>query len=358
MATAYIHRIATAVPDHDVHQAFLEFAGSLLGTSREQAIFQRMAERSGIHHRYSWLEVGPSKGVFSIRAEEFYRRGTFPPTGERMQLFEQFAPALARRTLEKLKLSDQEKRRLTHVVVTSCTGLYAPGLDLEIVDHLGLSTSVERTMIGFMGCYAAINALKLAHHILRSEENAAVLVLNLELCTLHLQESHNLAQILSFLIFGDGCSAAYLTADPQGIALDSFRAVLLPETKDLITWRIGDQGFDMFLSGKVPAAIQKGLSCSQVAQAITAGRSPEDIPLWAVHPGGQTILDAVEQALQLPQAALSSSRDVLCRYGNMSSATVMFVLQQLMQRAHSGERGCGISFGPGLTAETFLFHAA
>jgi predicted naringenin-chalcone synthase len=317
-----------------------------------------MAERSGIHHRYSWLEVGPDKGVFSIRAEDFYRRGAFPSTGERMKLLTQFAPALAWRTLERLKLSAQEKCKITHLVITSCTGLYAPGLDMAITDHLRLPGSVERTMIGFMGCYAAVNALKLAHHIIRSQENAAVLVLNLELCTIHLQESKDLAQILSFLIFGDGCSAAYLTSEPQGIALDSFRAVLLPETKDLITWRIGDQGFDMFLSGKVPSAIHRGLSDQEIAQEITAGTPPEEIPLWAVHPGGQSILDAVEQSLQLPKAALTCSRDVLCRYGNMSSATVMFVLQQLMQRAQTGERGCGISFGPGLTAETFLFHAA
>jgi predicted naringenin-chalcone synthase len=242
------------------------------------------------------------------------------------------------------------------VIVTSCTGLYAPGLDFEIVNHLGLNPSVERTMIGFMGCYAAVNALKSAHHIVRSEHEASVLVLNLELCTLHFQETQDLEQVLSFLLFADGCAASLISAKPQGLAIDSFLALNIPQTSHLITWRIGDLGFDMHLSGQVPGEIGRALK--ELGQKVTRGKDPLSIDLWAVHPGGRSILDAVEKSLGLSETALSCSRDVLLNYGNMSSATVIFVLQQVMSRAQPGQTGCAMSFGPGLTAETMLFHAA
>jgi len=194
----------------------------------------------------------------------------------------------------------------------------------------------------------------------RSEPSSRVLMINLELCTLHLQETHDLEQVLSFLLFADGCAACILSAEPTGFALDSFRAVLIPETRDLITWKIRGLGFDMLLSGQVPGALAKALdgNGSSTNTEILGPFTTEDISLWGVHPGGRTILDAVERGLALPPEALSASRSVLERYGNMSSATVMFVLDELMRRAQPGERGCAMSFGPGLTAETMLFHAA
>jgi predicted naringenin-chalcone synthase len=209
-------------------------------------------------------------------------------------------------------------------------------------------------MVGFMGCYAAINALKLARHIVRSEPEARVLVVNLELCTLHLQETTDLEKILTFLLFGDGCAACLVTAEPHGVALDRFRAVLMPGTSELITWRIREQGFDMVLSGEVPAAIHEGLRAH--AHDILDGAAIDSIKLWAVHPGGRTVLDAVERAFDLPSPALAVSREVLRQYGNMSSATVMFVLEEMLRAAPSGLAGCAVSFGPGLVAETMLFH--
>jgi predicted naringenin-chalcone synthase len=271
-----------------------------------------------------------------------------------MRLYEEHAPELAVRAVAGLDLSPEARRRITHVIVTSCTGLYAPGLDLDLVERCGLNPSVERTMVGFMGCYAAINALKLAHHIVRSEPASRVLVLNLELCSLHLQETTSIEQMLSFLVFGDGCAASLVSADPVGLALDSFLAVLVPDTRELITWHIRNLAFDMVLSGRVPGAIAAGLETS--AGAILRGAAPGDIDLWAVHPGGRSVLDAVERGLSLPHEALAVSRGVLQRHGNMSSATVMFVLRELLGSAKSGERGCAMSFGPGLTAETMLFH--
>jgi predicted naringenin-chalcone synthase len=352
---AYLNRIATAVPDADVHQAFVDFASGMLEDPRVKPVFQRMAQRCGIRRRFSFMTPNATSSAFILNPYEFYVRGSFPGTATRMEVFERFAPRLAQRTLNKLALSEAERSGITHVIVTTCTGLYAPGLDFEVVDHLGLDPSVERTMIGFMGCYAAINGLKQARHIVRSQPEAKVLLLNLELCTLHLQETQELEQVLSFLVFGDGCAASLISAEPAGFALDSFRAVLLPETRDLITWRIGGVGFDMFLSGKVPGAIGAGLA-SAGSEALGQYK-PQEIRLWGVHPGGKSILDAVERGLALPEQALAASRQVLECFGNMSSATVMFVLEKLMLTAQPGEKGCAMSFGPGLTAETMLFHA-
>ncbi len=356
MTQAYINRIASAVPDDDVHDAFVAFADQMLEDPRVQPVFRRMAARSGIKRRFSVLSPNAANTEFTVNAHEFYTRGSFPDTAKRMEIFERFAPRLAQRTLDRLRLTETEREGITHILVTSCTGLYAPGLDFDILDHLGLDTSVERTMIGFMGCYAAINGLKQARHIVRSEPDAKVLLVNLELCTLHLQETQELEQVLSFLVFGDGCAASLISAEPVGFAMDSFRSVLIPETRGLITWRIRGVGFDMLLSGKVPGEIGKALAIS--GGEVLGKYKPEEIALWGVHPGGKSVLDAVERGLGLGEDALAASREVLHCFGNMSSATVMFVLEKLMQQAKSGDKGCAMSFGPGLTAETMLFHVA
>jgi alpha-pyrone synthase len=356
MTTAYINRIATSVPRHDVHRAFIDFADSMLPEGTVRNLFRRMARMSAIEHRYSFLQpIATPDGTWRD-AEDLYVRGAFPQTSRRMEAFERFAPLLAQCVLDKLALSAEERRSVTHVIVTSCTGLYAPGLDYEIVNHLGLNPSVERTMIGFMGCYAAINALKSAHHIVRSEPEARVLLLNLELCTLHLQETQDLEQMLSFLLFADGCAGCLVSAEPIGLGIDSFLALRIPETSHLITWRIREGGFDMQLSGQVPAEISRAMK--EIGRNITRGEDPLSMDLWAVHPGGRTILDAVEKGLGLPAEAMCYSRDILARYGNMSSATVMFVLEQVIKHARTGQQGCAMSFGPGVTAETMLFHAA
>jgi alpha-pyrone synthase len=355
MTTAYINRIATATPPHDVHQPFISFAETLLPEGTERNLFRRMARMSAIEHRFSILQpVASADGAWSD-AEQLYIRGSFPGTAQRMGVFERFAPQLARCALKKLAITEAERQSITHVIVTSCTGLYAPGLDFDVVDALELKQPVERTMIGFMGCYAAINALKSARHVVRSEPDACVLILNLELCTLHMQETPDLEQVLSFLLFADGCAACLVSGHAQGLAMDSFLALRLPETAPLITWRIGKSGFDMHLSGQVPAEIRHSLA--EVGREIMRGNDPASIDLWAVHPGGRTILDAVEKGLELQPESLSDSRAILAQFGNMSSATVMFVLQRIMRRAQPGLQGCAMSFGPGVTAETMLFHA-
>jgi len=194
---AYLNAVATAVPPHDVNTAFFEFAKSKL--NGHAPVFERMARRSGIEHRYSFLEPIRDEQGAAIDRDEFYVRGRFPSTGERMRYFEARAPELVRRAVDKLLLAER-RDTVSHVIVACCTGFSAPGIDLEIVERCGLSRSVERTLVGFMGCYAAISALKLARHIVRSEPLARVLVVTIELCTLHLQETEDVETLLSFLL--------------------------------------------------------------------------------------------------------------------------------------------------------------
>lgn len=352
MTEAYINYISVAVPNHQIHNEFIAFARNSFDDRRNQSVFERMVKRSGIDSRYSVLTVTPDPNPNSVSAYDFYHKTAFPKTRERMQVFERSAPELLRSTLDRLRISEVDRERVRHLIVTCCTGHYAPGLDFEIIEHLKLNPETSRTMIGFMGCYAAINGLRLAQSIVRAHPDESVLLVSLELCSLHLQQTQDLSEMLSYLIFADGCAAAIVSSQQSGFAIDSFRSIPLNGTRSHITWRIGDEGFLMHLSGDVPSDIEKLLRL----QADTFPRK-EDIALWAVHPGGRTVLDAVEQGLMLSDHALTASRDVLRSYGNMSSATVMFVLEKLMQSAKTGEQGFAISFGPGIVAETMKFHA-
>lgn len=353
---AYLNRVATAVPDHDVHRFFIEFASTLLAEDpRRRAVFNRMADKGGIEHRFSCFVPAADAEAGSADAEGVFKRGAFPGTAKRMDMYAETAPILAQRAVEEV-LQGQDRAAITHLIVTTCTGFSAPGMDLEIIARCGLDSGIERTIIGFMGCYAAINALKQARHVVRSEPAARVLLVNIELCTLHLKETTDLEKLLSFCLWGDGCAASIVSADPTGFALDSFHAVVAADSRELMTWSVRDDGFDMVLSGQVPAAIHDTLG-AKVGE-ILGEHAIADIDLWAVHPGGKSVLDAVERSLSLAPDALRPSREVLRANGNMSSATVMFVLQAMLADRQPDQQGCAMAFGPGLTAETMLFRTA
>jgi len=357
MATAHINQIATATPPYDVHDAYVAMTDQSLVERRDRTIFKRMAARSGIEHRYSYFNPIVSDTT-TTDTQGFYVRGRYPTTAARMQSYEANAPRLALEAIAKL---DFDRDSITHVVVASCTGFVAPGLDQIVVREAGLPGSVERTVVGFMGCYAAVNALRLAHHFVRSEPASRVLVINLELCTLHLQDTQDLEKLLAMMLFGDGCAATLVSAEPTGIAMEDFRAINLPQSDELITWRVGDQGFDMRLSGEVPQRILAALQAEMVkndTDGLLRGLRPEAYDGWAVHAGGRSILDAVENGFGLGGNALARSRAVLRDFGNMSSATLMFVLQQMLGGAEKVANGLAMAFGPGLAAETFRFRHA
>ncbi|WP_174274052.1 type III polyketide synthase [Sphingomonas bacterium] len=347
---AHINRIGTAVPENEVHALFVGWARARLEGTREAALFDRMADRSGIKRRWSVL---PSlAGSTALDAGGFFHDES-PRTGARMAIYAEEAPRLALKAIGALG----ELGPITHLVVASCTGFIAPGIDQIIVAALGLGAHVERSLVGFMGCYAAIVALRQAHHIVRSEPQARVLVVTVELCTLHLQQTLAVDELLAMLQFGDGAAAAIVSAEETGLAITRVFAAALPDSAEMIRWRIGDNGFVMNLSGAVPNRIAAALRDPEIGATVTGGAPAETIDHWAVHAGGRSVLDAVERALDLPGDALRHSRDVLADNGNISSSTLMFVLARLLAERATGS-GVAVAFGPGLTAEGLGFEAA
>ncbi len=339
--TAYINAIGTAVPDHDIHAAFVDWASAQIEDARERRLFQRMAGRSGIEHRWSVLPRARNGGS-PVEPGGFYACDPLPPTSERMERYSQAAPELALTAIERLGALPP----VTHIVLASCTGFVAPGIDQIIAERLGLPGDVERLLVGFMGCYAAVAALRSARHIVRSEPDARVLVVCVELSSLHFHDQREVEPLLAALQFGDGAAAALVSADASGLSIEEPFAATLPDSADLIRWTIGDRGFLMHLSGDVPGRIAEAL-------ADGLGEGLRDADAWAVHAGGRSILDAVEHGLGLGGQALTDSRAVLRDFGNMSSATLMFVLERLIGRPV--ERGVALAFGPGLAAEGFRF---
>jgi predicted naringenin-chalcone synthase len=315
-------------------------------------LFDRMATRAGIEQRWSVLNADPAP----IGPKGFYGDGAVPGTAKRMEIYAQAAPELALQAIDRLAMKSP-LGHITHLVVASCTGFVAPGIDQIIARRLGLSADVERLLIGFMGCYAAVAALRSARHIVRSAPCARVLVITVELSTLHMQPDNTLEPLLAQLQFGDGAAAALVSADPAGFALGETFAAALPQSDDLIRWTITDQGFVMHLSGTVPNHIGSALTEPVLRTAITGGVEAATVDGWAVHAGGRSILDAVEHAFALAPDALAASRAVLRTAGNMSSATLMFVLERLLAGPPVRE-GRALAFGPGLAAEGFAFRSA
>lgn len=354
-AGAFLNRIETAVPPHEVHSKFVSFIPRLVADERRRRIFSRLAQKCQIDTRYS--VVSPHEDPELLDVEGFYRLGRFPSTAARMQKYERHALGLVEEPVRRLLSSVNDRREITHLIITSCTGFYAPGLDLELQRHFGLRSDLERMMIGFMGCYAGVNALKAAAQIVRASlayQPAKVLIVNLELCSLHLQQSDDPEQLMAFLQFADGCAASLITSEPYGLRLDRFKAAVMPEARELIRWHVGDGGFQMVLSGEVPRAI--GQELPRVWPQIVTENERRGLSLWAVHPGGRSVLDAVQTALRLSDDEMKVSREVLRRYGNMSSATLMFVLKILLDDGRRYGSGAAMAFGPGLTVETLLFH--
>jgi predicted naringenin-chalcone synthase len=346
----HLNRIGTAVPAHEAHATYLAWAGRQLAREpRKLALLKRMIERAGIEHR--WSVLPPSTGGDGqLGKGAFYEEGRMPPTSARMALYAQEAPTLALAAVAALG----PVTGVTHLVVASCTGFVAPGIDQIIARRLGLSPHVERTLVGFMGCYAAVAALRTAHHIVRSEPAARVLVITVELSSLHLQPATDLEPILAMMQFGDGAAAALAELGRDALELSGPFANTLPDSDDLIRWVIGDTGFEMHLSGAVPARIAAALAAPGKAGLPDAAT----VDSWAVHAGGRSVLDAVEHGLSLPADALGHSREVLRTSGNMSSATLMFVLARILESGAAIDNGIAIAFGPGLAAEGIRYRSA
>ncbi|RZK59003.1 MAG: type III polyketide synthase [Hymenobacter sp.] len=363
---SYLGAIGTANPPYRLPQPVIaDFMARALELDAPGARKLRALYRvSGIEHRYSVLpDYGRGPGEY-----DFFPNTPglepFPSVGLRMAAYRREALPLA------LAAAQDSLRQapgiaaasLTHLITVSCTGMYAPGLDIELVQALGLPLSVRRTCVNFMGCYAAVNALRLADSIVRADPAARVLVVSVELCTLHFQKSLAEDHLVSNALFSDGAAAALVLGQPLPghapcLAMRAFHCGLEPEGTRDMAWHIGDTGFEMTLSGYVPALIERG-----IGQLITGLLHELPVELaqirhFALHPGGRKILEAIEKALGLSKADNHLAYQVLRDYGNMSSATVLFVLRELLTAATPADAGAPVlscAFGPGLTLEAML----
>ncbi len=281
-----------------------------------------------------------------------------PSTAQRNELYINESKRLSLKATAKLldQLKNIDKKSITHLITVSCTGFAAPGVDFHISKELELNSSINRFHIGFMGCYAAFPALKLARSICRAEPDARVLIVNVELCSLHFQQIFEPDIIVANAIFADGVSAALVSAnesDSSGnkITLNNFHSEIIDDSEDDMAWKIGETGFDMKLSAYVPRLIEGNLRGVMDTLFNKSSIEMSDIDLWAVHPGGRAILDKIHESLELKGESLKVSYDVLKEYGNMSSVTIMFVLKKILENDKFGKI-FSVGFGPGLTVES------
>jgi predicted naringenin-chalcone synthase len=312
-------------------------------------------KHSGIKQRYS---VIPD---YSRTANEwkFYPHTEnlepFPSLEHRMAVYNKYAPALSVDAIRNCLRNDFSPKDITHLITVSCTGMSAPGLDLQVMELMDLDKNVFRTSVNFMGCYAAIHALKMADAFCKSDKDANVLIVCTELCTLHFQRENSLDNIASSLLFGDGSAAVLVSGNPKkgGLKLQSFYSEVIPKGKRDMAWELSSTGFLMTLSGYVPDLIEEDFSSVVEHCLQKSNLSVNEISHWCIHPGGKRILEAIQKSLQLEAQQLQSSYHVLQQYGNMSSATILFVLKEMLQEKKGGKKIFSAAFGPGLTVETF-----
>lgn len=362
----WIHRIATVVPEFSFSQE--EASGKMqewARNERERRMIRAVYRSSGIERRHTVVKN------YDDGPDRFFRTGPDgilkgPGTAARNGIFAAQSRPLAVSAARNVLAGCPGigAGRVTHVVTVSCTGFYNPGPDYHVVRELQMSPAVQRYHLGFMGCYAAIPALRMAAQFCEADPAAVVMVLCLELCSLHVQLTGTEDTILANSLFADGAAAAIVAAaePPEGdgrYRIDRFCGTLVPDGERDMAWRIGDDGFDIALSSYVPKIIGANLREFVEPSLAASGLSTGDVDVWAVHPGGKSILDQAERCLGLRPEQTAASRDILRRFGNMSSVTILFVLEEILRRPGraQSERVFAVAFGPGLTVEAALLTA-
>jgi predicted naringenin-chalcone synthase len=327
--------------------------------SQAKRTLKFLYQQCGIEWRYS---VIPDY-TRSIMEWEFYppteNLEPFPSLEQRMAMYRKYAGPLSTAAIRRCLDGKRKATQITHLITVSCTGVSAPGLDLELVEALRMPVTTFRTSINFMGCYAAVHALKLADALIGADAGASVLIVCTELCTLHFQQEPTVDNMLASLLFADGAAAVLMTSDEdpfEGITLRGFYSEIVPKGKSEMTWDLSSTGFRMTLSHYVADLIKTDFA-GLVRHALEKNRmGQEEISHWCIHPGGKKILEAIAKSLSMPQTHLDDSYETLKSYGNMSSPTILFVLQRMMAKIEYGRsnRIFGAAFGPGLTMETFI----
>jgi predicted naringenin-chalcone synthase len=359
---SFINAISTTVPPFRYSQPdILNFMIRTLSLNDVEAgRLGSIYRSSGIATRYSVLEdFSREPGRY-----DFFPPNPglepFPSTSVRMKKYKENALPLAVGAAEQLISAGMDKSKITHLIVTSCTGMYAPGLDIGLVDALGLAGHTRRTGINFMGCYAAITALRMADSICEASPDAQVLLVCLELCTLHFQKENSDKNLVVNSLFSDGCAAAWVSSSAAGkpsLQLEAFYSGLAFDAGSSMTWDIADTGFEMALTHEVPQAIKNGIGKLTDNLFRQSAIRKEDIGFYAIHPGGRKILEVIEEALDMDTDQNRFAYTVLRDFGNMSSPTVLFVLQEILRslaEASDGKHILSFAFGPGLTMESML----
>ncbi len=355
----YLHEIATAVPEHYYTQAYaLQLILELMGdTPAKRSFFTKVYQSTAIEKRHTVIsDYGKNPQDY-----QFYPKNSKmlpePDTETRNDLYIKEASRLALHAVKRLleKLNHFDISRITHLITVSCTGFSAPGFDLTLTRELKLSPHINRFHLGFMGCYAAFPAMKMAKSFCQSDPQARVLVVNVELCSLHFQQSQEPDIMVANALFADGVSAALISAvreDSEGpkIALHHFLTTYLQGSEEDMAWKIGSHGFDMKLSAYVPRLLKSHINPIMDKLYAQAQVTPQDISFWAIHPGGKAILEKLADTLELSKEDLAIPYQILRDYGNMSSSTIMFVLEQVLASKENGKI-ISAGFGPGLTVE-------
>ncbi len=361
---SYILSIGTAVPRYRISQMEIHsFMNDVYtGSDEERRRLKLLYERSGIKSRHSSVpDYSPERGQ-----RDFFPHTKnlepFPSLEQRMIRFHEEAPGLAIAAIENcLNGSETTLQQITHLITVSCTGLAAPGLDIMLIEQLRLPKNTHRTSVNFMGCYAAVHALKMADAICNNDANARVMIICVELCTLHFQKKQDYDNLTANAIFADGASAALVSGNTAAnkhtgnkFSITGFYAEVHSDGKNDMAWQLSSTGFLMTLSSYIPQLIESGIDALLLNALQQFGIKKTDIERWAIHPGGRKILEVIEKKLDLEPHALVHSYDVLSEHGNMSSATILFVLKRMLDENRKNENIFGAAFGPGLTMETFL----
>jgi predicted naringenin-chalcone synthase len=356
-----IKSIGTAVPQFKHQQnEILRFMSRIYAfNEKERRTLKYLYQQSGISSRYSVLSDysrEPDGWTFYPPAENLE---PFPSLETRMKVFNRHAVGLSANAIRNCLENQMDLKEISHLITVTCTGLSAPGLDLQLIELLELPKNIFRTSVNFMGCYAAIHALKLADSLCQADPDAKVLIVCTELCTLHFQQQATTDNITSSLLFGDGSAAVLITGEGDktaGFPLIGFYGEVMPKGKQDMSWELSSTGFAMTLSSYIPALIEEDFE-KLVNQSLSKqGLSRDQITHWSIHPGGRKILEAIEKSLSLPKEKLNDSYRVLQEYGNMSSPTILFVLKEILSGLDKTKKQkvFGAAFGPGLTMETFI----
>lgn len=360
---SFITAIGTANPENKFSQSTIaDFMVRAMQMDDQDARKLRALFRmTGIETRHSVItDYGKVDGYdFYSNSQNFE---PVPSTGTRLLLYRQQALMLSVDAINRClsKVSDFDKKSITHLIVVSCTGMYAPGLDIDLVKALGLPTNTQRLCINFMGCYAAFNGLKQADIICQSDAKAKVLVVCTELCSIHFQKENTDDNLLANALFADGSAALLVESSPRkGLNLKpvSFYCDLAPEGDQDMAWTVGDLGFEMRLSSYVPDVIQRGIKTLTHSLLQQISYDLSDVSYFAIHPGGKKILEVIEQELNLTKEQNKSAYEVLRQYGNMSSPTVLFVLHDVCKNLNDEDdqkKILSFAFGPGLTLESMV----